>query len=197
MGRHDRGQIALVSDEQIVELYWERNETAIKLTADKYEQLLFRIAYNILHDDPDCKECLNDTYLGIWNAIPPSRPSVFAAFITRIMRNIAIDKYKEKTRRKRVPSAMTVSLEEIQDTLAFRDASEAERVSGELAKLINDYLRNLSERQRYVFISRFYMGDSFEQIAGELHIHPSTVYRETEKIKRGLKNYLERNGVYV
>ena len=91
------GQQAVIADEQIIEMYWTRDEQAIKETDNKYGQFLFRIAYNILHDSLDCEECQNDTYLGVWNAIPPTRPNVFQAFITQIMRRIAINRYKEKT----------------------------------------------------------------------------------------------------
>ncbi len=85
----------VIADEQIIELYWERNETAIQETETKYGKMLFRIAYNILHDRLDSEECKNDTYIGVWNAIPPTKPNVFPAFITQIMRNIATKRYKE------------------------------------------------------------------------------------------------------
>ena len=97
--RTDKHHISLI-DETIIEMYWQREESAIKETDIKYGQFLFRIAHGILHDRLDCEECQNDTYLGIWKAIPPTRPAVFPAFITRIMRRIAINKYKEKTSKK-------------------------------------------------------------------------------------------------
>lgn len=85
-------QQEIIADEQIIELYWRREEKAIQETDKKYGQFLFRIAYNILHERLDCEECQNDTYLGVWNAIPPTRPTVFPAFITQIMRRIAINR---------------------------------------------------------------------------------------------------------
>ncbi len=186
-----------LADGQIVELYWARDERAIEYTADKYEKLLLHIAHNILDDHEDCEECLNDTYLGIWNAIPPQRPAVFPAFITKIMRNIATDRYKHHMRSKRVPSALTVSLEEIGDTFSTGDTVDAEQGARELGGLINGYLETLNDRQRYIFIGRYYMGDTLETIAAELHVNASTVHREEGRIRQGLKEYLERNGVYV
>ncbi len=190
-------QKTIVADEQIVELYWARDEKAIQLTDDKYGQFLYRIAYNILHDRLDCEECQNDTYNGIWHSIPPNRPEVFSIFISKIMRNIAGMRFRERTRKKEVPSEMTVCLDDLQDTLHSEDSPETEYLAKELGKHINDYLATISDRQQYVFIGRFYMGDKLEVIAEELNVNVSTVHREIEKIKQGLKSHLERNGVYV
>lgn len=191
------GQNAVIADEQIIELYWQREEKAIQETDKKYGQFLFRIAYNILHDRLDCEECQNDTYLGVWNAIPPTRPVVFPAFITQIMRRIAINKYKEKTCKKNIPLEMTVSIEDVTDILHNDSSVEAEYEAEEVGKIINDYVRDLSERQRYIFIDRFYLAEPVELIANDLSISVPTVYREIEKIKQGLKLYLERNEVYI
>lgn len=191
------GQNAIIADEQIIELYWQREERAIQETDKKHGQFLFRIAYNILHDRLDCEECQNDTYLGVWNAIPPTRPTVFPAFITQIMRRIAINRYKEKTSKKRIPSELTVSMEDINDFLQSNDTVDAEYEAAKVGKIINDYVRGLSDRQRYIFIDRFYLAESVETIAKDLSISSPTVYREIEKIKQGLKMHLERNEIYL
>lgn len=190
-------QKTIVADEQIVELYWARNEKAIQLTDDKYGPFLYHIAYNILHDRLDCEECQNDTYNGIWHSIPPHRPEVFSIFISKIMRNIAGMRFRERTRQKRIPSEMTVCLDDLRDTLHSEDSPETEYLAKELGKYINDYLSTLTDRQQYVFVGRFYIGDKLEVIAAELNVNISTVHRELERIKQGLKSHLERNGVYV
>ena len=87
----------LLSDEAIINLYWEREEKAISATDEKYGRYLYKIAYNILNDHMDCEECLDDTYLGAWYRIPPERPHVFQVFLSRIMRNTAVDKYRKNT----------------------------------------------------------------------------------------------------
>ena len=186
-----------VSDEQIVELYWVRDEKAIEFTDNKYGQFLYRIAYNILHDRLDCEECQNDTYHGIWNCIPPNRPDVFSVFISKIMRNIATMKYREKTRKKKIPSEMMVCYEDLEDTLHSDASPETEYLAKELGRHINDYLGSLTDRQQYIFVGRFYMGDKLEVIAEELNVNASTVHREIKKIKQGLKSHFERNGIYV
>ncbi len=190
-------QMAIIADEQIIEMYWDRNERAIHETDVKYGKMLLRIAYNILHDRLDCEECQNDTYNGIWNAIPPTRPTVFPAFITQIMRNIATKRYKEKTSQKRIPAELTVSLDELHDYLHNSDAPDVEYAAKELGKMISDYLRTLSDRQQYIFIGRFYMAETIEYLADKLGVGVATVHRDIGKIKQGLKEHLERNGVYV
>lgn len=192
-----REQQSVIADEQIIELYWQRNENAIQETDKKYGQFLFKIAYNILHDRLDCEECQNDTYLGVWNAIPPTRPIAFPAFITQIMRNIAINRFKEKTSKKRIPSELTVTMDDVNDTLHSNDTVEGEYAAEEVGKIINDYVRELSDRQRYIFIDRFYLAEPVETIAKDLSISVPTVYREIEKIKQGLKLHLERNDIFI
>ena len=186
----------MIDDEKIIELYWRREERAIQETDKKYGRLLFRIAYNFLHDRPDCEECQNDTYLAVWNKIPPTRPTAFRAFITQIVRRIAINRYNEKMSQKRIPSELTVSMEDLSDFISVNDGEE-EFMAEEIGKIINAYVRQLDERQRYIFVSRFYVAESVENIARELSVVPSTVYRALDQIKYGLKECLERNGVQV
>lgn len=190
-------QQEIIADEQIIELYWRREEKAIQETDKKYGQFLFRIAYNILHERLDCEECQNDTYLGVWNAIPPTRPTVFPAFITQIMRRIAINRYKEKASKKRIPSELTISMEDVNGTLHGDDSVAVKYKMAEVGKIINNYVRELSDRQRYIFIDRFYLAESVETIATDLSISVPTVYREIDKIKHSLKLYLEWNDVYI
>lgn len=190
-------QQEIIADEQIIELYWRREEKAIQETDKKYGQFLFRIAYNILHERLDCEECQNDTYLGVWNAIPPTRPTVFPAFITQIMRRIAINRYKEKASKKRIPSELTISMEDVNGTLHGDDSVAVKYEMAEVGKIINNYMRELSDRQRYIFIDRFYLAESVETIATDLSISVPTVYREIDKIKHSLKLYLEWNDVYI
>ena len=190
-------QQTVITDEQIIELYWQRNETAIQETDRKHGKLLFGIAYNILHDRLDCEECQNDTYLSVWNAIPPTRPIKFPAFITQIMRNIAINRFKEKTSKKRIPSELTVSMDDVNDILRSDETVETEYEAEEVGKIINNYIRQLSERQRYIFIDRFYLAEPVDTIANELSISVPTVYREIDRIKQGLKLHLERNDIFI
>ncbi len=197
MGKSRENHPSKITDEQIVDLYMDRDEKAISETDSKYGSMLYTIAYNILYDPLDCEECKNDTYLGTWNAIPPSRPAMLSAFISKIMRNIAMKKYRDKTRQKRIPSEMTVSIDELHEFLHSEKAPEAEYEAKELGKVISEYVRGLTERQRFVFFARFYLGKTIEQIAKEYGVGLATVHNEINKIKQGLKTHLEGNGVYL
>ena len=186
------------SDEEIIEMYWQRDPDAIQATDHKYGKLLQNTAYNILSDLQDSEECQNDVYLRVWNAIPSTRPTEFCAFIMQIMRRIAFNRYKEKSRKKRVPSQLTLSIEDLQNSLSSGISIEEEYDAKVLGELISEYVRNLSDRQQYIFVDRYYMAEPVEKIASDLSISSvRTVYREIEKIKQGLKEYLEGNGVYV
>lgn len=183
-----------MKDEQIIELYWGREERAISETDRKYGRYLYTVAYNILHNDPDCEECLNDTYLGTWNAIPPHRPSFFQAFLSKIMRNTAVVHYKKNHTKRRIPSEMTVSLDELEHTIPCDKSVEEEYEIFRLASLISRYLREIPERRAFIFVCRYYCCDRVKDIADMLHISESTVFRELDEIKKGLRERLEKEG---
>lgn len=185
-----------LDDCDIIELYWERQERAIDETDFKYRKYLFTIAYNILCDREDCEECLDDTYMGAWNTIPPERPRMLKAFLTSIMRRVSVNRYNEKNRQKRVPSNMMASLDDLEDVMgdnSFIRETEAE----ELGKVISDYLRSLNKRQRYIFMSRYYVAEPIDKIAQELGVSKSTVNKDIAIIKSGLKNALIKEGYTV
>ena len=186
-----------ISDEKIIELYWSRNEKAIEETDLKYKKYLFSIAYNIVHDQLDCEECLNDTYLGTWNAIPPQKPRVLKAFLTVIMRRIAINRYHSNLRKNVVPSELTVSLSEIEDFVSGNDDVSDEFDAERLGRVISDFVRSLSERKQFIFMSRFYVADSIDTIARDLSLSRSMVNKELATIKSALKEKLESEGYSI
>ena len=188
---------APISDEKIIELYWSRNEKAIEETDLKYKKYLFSIAYNIVHNQLDCEECLNDTYLGTWNAIPPQKPRVLKAFLTVIMRRIAINRYHSNLRKNVVPSELTVSLSEIEDFISGDDDVSDEFDAERLGRVISDFVRSLSERKQFIFMSRFYVADSIDTIASDLHLSRSMVNKELATIKSALKEKLESEGYSI
>ena len=181
-------------DEKIIELYWNRNETAITETDKKYGNYLFAIANNIVNDRMDCEECVNDTYLGTWNRIPPTRPNVFHAFLAKITRNIAISRFRKNAAKKRIPSEMQLSLEEFEDCTVANPSAEDEYLIKRVAEILNDYINNLPRRKELIFICRYYYADRIVNISKMLGISEKTVYRELEEIRQGLKNRLEKEG---
>ena len=131
---------SVMSDEKIVELYWQRDEQAIKETDIKYKKFLLSVAMNIVHDMCDSEECLNDTYIGTWNAIPPARPVALQAFLGSIMRRTAIDRFRANKRQKRIASEFSVSLSELEDFIADDSDMSVEIEAKELAKSISNYI---------------------------------------------------------
>ena len=192
--KRDRVLTDTVSDEYIIELFWQRDQSAIDKTDRKYGRYLYTVAYNLLHDPLDCEECKSSTYLGAWNAIPPDRPNVFKAYLTKIMRRISINRFKEKTRQKRVPSELTESLSELGLDPVDRSTPEEELEAIELGRVISRYLRGLDDRGRCVFISRYYFADPIKQIAKNFGVTESAIYKELTAIRDGLKEHLEREG---
>ena len=183
-----------LSDQEIIALYWAKDEQAIAETDLKYRKYLFSIAYNILHESADCEECLNDTYIGAWNAIPPARPILLQSFLSTIMRRTAINRFNANKCQKRIASEFTVSLSELEDFIADDGDMTAEIETKELAKSISNFVRSLPDRQMFIFVSRYYIADPISTISKELGCSVSTVKREIEAIKIGLKKHLESEG---
>ena len=188
-------QTTILPDGEIVALYFARDEEAIAATHRKYGGYLYTVAYNILHDPPDCEECQNDTYLRAWNTIPPQKPIRLQAYLTKIMRCISVDRYRERTRQKRVPSELTVSLEELSESLASHDERETE--TAELGRCISNYVASLPRRRRLIFVCRYYCADPPQRIADMLGVTVSAVYKELGKIRAGLRTHLEMEGFYL
>ncbi len=182
----------ILSDEEIIALYWDRDEQAISRTDEKYKKFLLSVAFNIVFDDQDCEECLNDTYIDAWNSMPPSKPALLQAFLATIMRRTAIDRYKSRKRQKRIASELTVSLSELEEIIADESDSSAE--TDELARLLSDFVRLLPDRRMYIFMSRYYFARPIGEIASLLDCSESTVNKEIAAIKRELKEKLMKEG---
>lgn len=186
-----------MDDIKIIELYWERDEKAIEETDFKYRKYLFSIAYNVLHDRLDSEECLNDTYLGAWNAMPPSRPNVLKAFLITITRRIAIKRYHNNSRKTKTHSEMTLSLSELEDFIAGDEDVDSDFDAERLGLVISDFVRSLPERRQFIFMSRYYVADPIDTIASDLSLSRSMVNKELAAIRSALKEKLESEGYSV
>jgi RNA polymerase sigma-70 factor (ECF subfamily) len=184
-----------MEDQRIIELYFARNELAIKETDNKYGKLCHRIAYNILRNDEDAEECVNDTYIGAWNAIPPTIPHNLTAFLCRITRNLSLKRLEAMTRQKRAQMTL-VSLDELAEILP--DESIAYGVSDEeLGKAISDFLRMEKESVRNVFIRKYYFLDSVSEIAKRYGFTESKVKNMLYQTRNKLKEYLIKEGFEI
>ena len=183
-----------MQDSDIIELYWQRNEAALTETDRKYGKYLLTIANNIVRNEQDSEECLNDTYLGTWNSIPPQRPNLFLVFLSKIMRNIAIDKYRKNTASRRTPSSLMQSLDELDESIAYSPSVEEEYAIDMLSRLLNEWLGNLSESERFLFVCRYYYADPISEIAKMLGVSERTIFRQLGALKTSLKEHLEKGG---
>lgn len=186
----------VLSDDEIIDLYFMRDEQAIKQTDVKYRKFLLSISRNILGDERDSEECLNDTYVSTWNSIPPARPTLLQAFLAAIMRRTAIDCYRTAKRQKRISSELTVALSEVEDFISGGDLYSETDVK-ELGRVISDFVRSLTERRMYIFMSRYYAVRPIKEIAGLLEVSEATVNKEIAAIKRELKEKLEKEGYSI
>ena len=184
-----------MDDREIIDLYWERSESAITRTNEKYGKYSYSIAYAILGNHEDSEECVNDTYIKVWNSIPPQRPSNLAAYIARITRNLSLDKYRASTAEKRGAGHTETVLSELQYCIAgFDDGREFEDQLA-LVDVLNRFLRSLSPQSRKVFMRRYWYFSSIKEIANEYHMTEGKVKMLLLRTRRELKKYLEREGV--
>lgn len=186
-----------MEDAQIIDLYWQRKESAISETKMKYSHYLTKIAYNILQNYEDSEESVNDTYLKAWNSIPPHRPGKLAAYLGKITRRLSIDIYRKRTSQKRAGSEYTVSLSELEDCVSHDNTPEQMVETEQMARAISAYLRTLSEESRNVFVCRYFFCDSIQEIAASTSASESKVKSMLYRIRIGLKAYLEKEGFVV
>lgn len=184
-------------DEKIIELFWKRDESAIKETAQKYEKYLTVIAQNILNNIDDSRESVNDTYLKAWQSMPPNKPNILKTYLGKITRQISIDIFKKRTRKKRGGSQYEVSLYELEECITTDNSVQQQFELKLLVELINDFLYSLPELSRHIFVCRYYFCDSIKDISSYFAISESKVKSTLYQLRQSLKNCLESEGFYV
>ena len=183
-----------MEDEQIVSLYWDRREAAIRETQTKYDRYLTKIAYNILSDYEDSRESVNDTYLAAWNSMPPHRPSVLSTYLAKITRRLSIDVFRRRNREKRKGSEYAVSLSELEDCVSGGNTTEETVNLKLLADAIGIYLRLQPEEVRNAFIGRYYFLDPLKEVAAYCGMTESKAKSLLYRTRLGLKEYLIKEG---
>ncbi len=183
-----------MEDAQIVSLYWDRSEDAIRETEVKYDRYLNKIAYNILNDTEDSRESVNDTYLAAWDSMPPHRPSVLSAYLAKLTRRISIDLFRYRTRDKRMASEYAVSLTELEDCVSGGNTTEEAVNLKLLADAIGIFLRTQNEMTRTAFIGRYYYLDPLKEVAAYCGMSESKCKTVLHRTRLGLKEYLKKEG---
>jgi RNA polymerase sigma-70 factor (ECF subfamily) len=181
------------TDAHIIDLYWRRDEQAIHATAGRYGLLCMQTALGILHNRADAEECVSDAYLKVWNAIPPARPRSLGAFIARITRNLALDRYRARMRSKRGGN-VTLMLSELSDCIP---APEEEGSAEELLGHIKDFLRERDELDRRLFVGRYFHAYEVKDMAKSYGLTPNAASLRLRKTREGLRAYLNERGYSV
>lgn len=186
-----------MDDKSIVQLYWDRDESAITESSRKYGAYCTSIARNILFNMADAEECVNDTWLHAWNAMPPHRPSVLSAFLGKITRNLSFDLYRKLHREKRGRNNIDAALDELAECVSGSEDTERLWEMNELKKEINRFVSSLTEEKRCMFILRYWYADSIGEIAERMGMNENNVSVTLARIRNKLKKYLIERGFDV
>ena len=184
-----------MEDSQIIKLYFDREEQAIKETDTKYGGYCYSIAYNILTNQEDAEESVSDTYLSAWNSMPPRRPPVLATFLGKITRNISIDRWRKYRAFKRGEGQIEIALEELGDCVGGTESAEEAATRREVQASLNRFLATLKDAERSVFLCRYWYLDSTEEIAEKSGFSVSKVKSMLYRIRKRLHDHLEQEGL--
>lgn len=184
-----------MDDKQIIDLFWQRSESAIAETDKKYGRYILYIANNLLSDGEDAREVQNDTYLRAWNSMPPEYPTRLRSYIGAICRNLSLDRYRKRNAEKR-RGCVEVAIDELAECIPDereRDEAESERI----ADALNRFVAGLDERERRIFVQRYWYMCSTEQIARDNSMNRNTVTTVLYRTREKLRAFLEKEGVFI
>lgn len=181
-----------MKDEEIIGLYFGREETAISETNKKYGKLCRKLAFDILGSNEDTEEAVNSAYMNLWNAIPPKKPDSLCGYICMTLRNVALNMYRQKKK-----AYKSEQLNELMEILPEAETTESRYDKNLLVKAINDFLGTLSESSRLIFVSRYYFNLPEAEIADKFHLSESAVRTRLFRIRGQLKTYLLKEGIEV
>ena len=184
-----------MEDSRIIELFFARNEDAIRRTDEAYGRRLFVLADNIVKNDQDAEESVSDTYMRAWDTIPPQKPKYFFAYLAKICRHFSLDKLDWKAAAKR--KAEVVSLTREMETCIPDHSRDARLEARELGRILDGFLRSLTPENRMVFMRRYWYVDTISEIAVRYGISESAVQMRLNRTRAKLAAYLEKEGIYV
>ena len=186
----------MIDDEEIIDLFFARSEQAIQELDGKYGKVCGKLSYGIVGDLQDAEECVNDAYLGVWNAIPPARPKPLLTYVAKIVRNLSLKTYWKKEAAKR-SSRYTVALEEVETCIADRKTVEDEISVRELTQTIENFLDTLSLENRVIFVRRYWFADGYNDIAQLLGISEKNISVRLTRIREKMRQYFAEMGISI
>jgi len=185
-----------MEDTLIIELFFQRNEKAIEETKNKYGKYCFTIANNILKNYEDSEECVSDTYIKTWQSIPPQKPSDFKAWIGRVTRNIAINKWKYNHRKKRHDTPY-ILMSELDECIPSGFTIDDQIDKNELGRLISIWLRGLTKENQALFIQRYWFGFEIRELSKKFGISSSNLSSRLHYLRSALRKYLEKEDICI
>ncbi len=185
-----------MDDKEIIELYLSRNERAIKETDNRYGAFSRKLSYQILNSHEDAEECVNDSYMKLWETIPPTVPESLKAYLGRIVRNLSLNRLRWKTEQKRNCDA-EVLLSEIADCVPANENVEHAIYQKRLSELITKWLSGEKEVNRQIFVRRYWYGSTYEELAGHYRLSEKKLMDRLYHMRRRLKEYLEKEGISI
>ena len=186
--------VSSLDDRKIIELFFERSEQAIVELSNKYGSVCTKVAFNILNNKQDTEECVNDTYLGTWNTVPPQNPNPLLSYVCRIVRNLAIKRYHANTAAKR-NSIYDVALDELENCFPSVASVEYEFSAMETARMIDAFLETLDQKNRIMFVRRYWHSDSIDDLAKLFYTSNHNISVRLSRTREKLKKYLIKEGV--
>ncbi len=184
-----------MNDEMIVDLYLQRDESAIAQTTSKYGTQLKHISFNILQNLQHAQECENDTYLSAWNSIPPKNPRTYLfSFLAKIMRNISINLYNKNKAQKRLAHVVELT-KEMEECIPSPTEAECNISNDELCQTINAFLNTLTKEERNIFVMRYWFAEPIKAICAKFKISESKVKSQLFRTRNKMKKYFESEGV--
>ena len=185
-----------MTDAEIIELYFRRDERAIQETMDRFHHYLMKIALQIVGDRQDAEECVNDAYLGVWSSIPPQRPDSLGSYVCRIARNQAISRLRSNTAAKR-NEGFDLVLDELEECIPSGISVEAELEGKELARAVDRFLATLDYDDRFLFVRRYFFADSVKQIAAAMGRRENQLSVRLFRLREKLRKTLVKEGLLV
>lgn len=185
-----------MDDEKIIELFFQRSENAIVELSAKYGSISMSTAYNIIGNYEDAEECVNDSYLGVWNVVPPKTPNPLLAFLLKIVRNISINRCTYNSRQKR-NNQYYECIDELDYCLASNETIESQLEATELTKSIEEFLDTLNKTNRLIFIRRYWYVDSYESISKMTGLKENAIRTRLSRVRSELKKHLQERGVVI
>lgn len=185
-----------MNDSQIIELYWNRDPQAVSASEEQYGAYCFTIANGILDDAQDSEECVNDTWLRVWNVIPPTRPTILKVFLAKITRHLSFDRYKARRALKRGGGETMLVLEELAECIAGESDVEGQVNAKALGQAINRFAASLPEREQDLFVRRYFFSEPIQAIADRYGINANYVNVTLSRVRKRLRAHLSKEGYF-